>query len=169
MLPFGIQSTQIHLNYWNDKDYEKFDKITFSSIDKNNPRRVLRAWEVLKATGKPISYFHQNRMPSLISAKESFKCVLKLKKTTLDHLNAERFREMLSAGAIEECELARRNGMSPLSQSFKAIGVSEIVNFFQDRRLAPYSSPNGTSTSGRKLTFTLTLTSASVRKRPQTL
>ena len=108
---------------------EKFDQITFSSIDKNNPRRVLRAWEVLKATGKPISYFHQNRMPSLISAKESVKCVLKLKKPTLDHLNAERFREMLSAGAIEECELARRNGLGPLSQSFKAIGVSEIANF----------------------------------------
>ena len=108
---------------------EKFDQITFSSIDKNNPRRVLRAWEVLKATGRPISYFHQNRMPSLISAKECVKIVLKLKKPKLDHLNAERFRGMLSAGAIEECELARRNGMGPLSQSFKAIGVSEIANF----------------------------------------
>ena len=108
---------------------EKFDQITFSSIDKSNPRRVLRAWEVLKATGKPISHFHQNRMPSLISAKESVKCVLKLKKPTLDHLNAERFRRMLSAGAIEECELARRNGMGPLSLSFKAIGVSEIAKF----------------------------------------
>ena len=108
---------------------EKFDQITFSSIDKSNPRRVLRAWEVLKATGKPISYFHQNRMPSLISAKECVKIVLKLKKPKLDHLNAERFRGMLSAGAIEECELARRNGMGPLSQSFKAIGVSEIANF----------------------------------------
>ena len=108
---------------------EKFDQITFASIDKSNPRRVLRAWEVFKATGKPISYFHRNRMPSLISAKESVKCVLKLKKPTLDHLNAERFRGMLSAGAIEECDLARRNGMGPLSQSFKAIGVSEIANF----------------------------------------
>ena len=108
---------------------EKFDQITFSTIDKNNPRRVLRAWEVFKASGKPISYFHQNKMSPLISAKESLKCVLKLKKSTLDHLNAERFRRMLSSGAIEECEFARRNGMSPLSQSFKAIGVSEIVNF----------------------------------------
>ena len=55
--------------------------------------------------------------------------MLKLEKNTLDNLNAERFRVMLNAGAIEECKLARRNGMGPLSQSFKAIGVSEIVNF----------------------------------------
>ena len=30
---------------------EKFDQITFSTIDKNNPRRVLRAWEVFDASG----------------------------------------------------------------------------------------------------------------------
>ena len=26
MLPFGIQSTQIHLNYWNKDDYESFEE-----------------------------------------------------------------------------------------------------------------------------------------------
>jgi len=25
MLPFGIQSTQVHLNYWNEKDFDKFN------------------------------------------------------------------------------------------------------------------------------------------------
>ena len=36
MLPFGIQSTQIHLNYWNDKDYEKFENF----IIKNNSKII---------------------------------------------------------------------------------------------------------------------------------
>jgi len=31
MLPFGIQATQIHLNYWNNKDFEKFEKF----VEKN--------------------------------------------------------------------------------------------------------------------------------------
>ena len=26
MLPFGIQSTQLHINYWNEKDFSKFKK-----------------------------------------------------------------------------------------------------------------------------------------------
>ena len=34
MLPFGIQSTQIHLNYWNDKDYEKFENFIIKNSSK---------------------------------------------------------------------------------------------------------------------------------------
>ena len=108
---------------------QKFDKDVFLKIDKNNSRRVLRAWEVLEATGKPISYFHRNRMPPLISPEKCIRCVLKISKPKLDHLNAQRFKSMLNLGAIEECALANRNGMSPLSQSFNAIGVSEIADF----------------------------------------
>ena len=26
MLPFGVQSTQLHINYWNENDFEKFEK-----------------------------------------------------------------------------------------------------------------------------------------------
>ena len=26
MLPFGIQSTQIHLNYWKEEDFKNFEK-----------------------------------------------------------------------------------------------------------------------------------------------
>ena len=37
---------------------------------------------------------------------------------------------MLRNGAIEECCSAKNNGMTPNSQSFKAIGVSEIFQFF---------------------------------------
>ena len=36
MLPFGIQSTQIHLNYWDDKDYEKFEEF----INKNSSKII---------------------------------------------------------------------------------------------------------------------------------
>ena len=34
MLPFGIQSTQIHLNYWNDKDFEKFENFIIKNSSK---------------------------------------------------------------------------------------------------------------------------------------
>ena len=34
MLPFGIQSTQIHLNYWNDNDYEKFENFIIKNSSK---------------------------------------------------------------------------------------------------------------------------------------
>ncbi len=34
MLPFGLQSTQIHLNYWNDKDFQIFEKFIKKNLDK---------------------------------------------------------------------------------------------------------------------------------------
>jgi len=34
MLPFGIQSTQIHLNYWDTQDYDKFEKFIKKNHDK---------------------------------------------------------------------------------------------------------------------------------------
>ena len=34
MLPFGVQSTQIHLNFWNDEDFNKFEKFVDKHIKK---------------------------------------------------------------------------------------------------------------------------------------
>tara|TARA_Y100000590_G_scaffold235345_1_gene265002 strand:+ start:1265 stop:2032 length:768 start_codon:yes stop_codon:yes gene_type:complete len=33
-LPFGIQSTQIHLNYWKQKDFESFEKFITKNLNK---------------------------------------------------------------------------------------------------------------------------------------
>ena len=34
MLPFGIQATQIHLNYWNQKDFDIFEKFVIKNSNK---------------------------------------------------------------------------------------------------------------------------------------
>ena len=34
ILPLGIQATQIHLNNWNDKDFEKFEKLISKNLEK---------------------------------------------------------------------------------------------------------------------------------------
>ena len=33
-MPFGIQSTQIHLNYWKQKDFESFEKFITKNLNK---------------------------------------------------------------------------------------------------------------------------------------
>ena len=37
-LPFGLQTTQIHLNYWTDKEFDNFSDL----IVKNNKNCILR-------------------------------------------------------------------------------------------------------------------------------
>ena len=34
MLPFGIQSTQIHLNYWNELNYKNFENFILKNNNK---------------------------------------------------------------------------------------------------------------------------------------
>ena len=117
------------LNYFL-KALEKEDKTGFEKIDKNNSHRVLRAWEVLTSTGKPMSYWHGLKSkPVLSSLFKTYKVVLTMNKTRLDELNSCRFKNMLASGAIEECREAIKNGLSTESQSFSAIGVSEIYKY----------------------------------------
>ncbi len=51
MLPFGIQSTQIHLNYWDDKDYEKFEEF----INKNSSK-IISFDEALSKVNNSLFY-----------------------------------------------------------------------------------------------------------------
>tara|TARA_B100001057_G_scaffold497763_1_gene602812 strand:+ start:65 stop:811 length:747 start_codon:yes stop_codon:yes gene_type:complete len=44
MLPFGIQSTQVHLNYMNDKKFSKFEKFI-----KNNTKKIIKFDDALDA------------------------------------------------------------------------------------------------------------------------
>ena len=107
-----------------------FDPITFKNIDRNNPRRVLRAWEILESTGKSIGYWQKKRNPPLLLKSETKKIILNARKSFLDVENEKRFKLMLKNGAIDECRTAKNNGMTPGSQSFKAIGISELSQFF---------------------------------------
>ncbi len=43
MLPIGIQSTQLHINYWNEKDFKKFEKFIV-----NNHKKIYSYNEVIK-------------------------------------------------------------------------------------------------------------------------
>jgi len=49
MLPYGIQSTQIHINYWNEKDYDFFKKF----IEKNH-NRIINLETAFSVTNKNL-------------------------------------------------------------------------------------------------------------------
>lgn len=55
LLPFGIQSTQVHLNYWNENDFQAFEKF----IIKNNSK-VISFDEALKKVNNNFFYLSVN-------------------------------------------------------------------------------------------------------------
>jgi len=52
LLPFGIQSTQIHINYWSDKDYTNFKKF----IEKHHKKVISADFAFSKISN---SYLHK--------------------------------------------------------------------------------------------------------------
>ena len=69
MLPFGIQTTQIHLNYWNQKDFDIFEKFIIK-----NSNKIITYDEALKKVNN--NFFHSS-IKNLSAKILKFKRIIK--------------------------------------------------------------------------------------------
>ncbi len=112
----GLEPLQIELK-------EK-DKAYFEVVDKQNPRRLIRALEVINLTGKPYSFFRKRK-----PAKRSFEIIkigLMLDKEIIRQRIDRRVDEMLASGWLEECrKLYPYRNLNVL----KTVGYRELFTF----------------------------------------
>jgi tRNA dimethylallyltransferase len=104
----------------------ELDSGTAARIDRANPARVQRAWEVLRATGRGLADWQAETPPPLMPLDRAEALVIEAPKPWLDPRIARRFDAMLAQGALgeAEAELAR---WDPALQSSKAIGAAELI------------------------------------------
>ncbi|MEL7184664.1 MAG: tRNA (adenosine(37)-N6)-dimethylallyltransferase MiaA [Pseudomonadota bacterium] len=96
------------------------------TLDLQNPMRVLRAWEVKRATGRSIRAWHAETPPPLIPPNKAAKIVLDAPKDWLSPRIESRFDLMLEGGALEEVRTILPRWDSRLNAA-KAIGAPELV------------------------------------------
>ena len=60
-LPFGIQATQIHLNYWKQKDFDNFEKFIL-----NNLNKIITYDQALKKINNNLFYKFINLLTKII-------------------------------------------------------------------------------------------------------
>ena len=104
----------------------ELDSETAARIDRQNPMRVHRAWEVLQATGKPLAFWQDNTPPPLLPLGDTMPIVFDVDKGWLNSRIARRFDLMLEQGALEEAE-ANLPTFDPTQLSAKAIGAPELI------------------------------------------
>ena len=104
------------------------DPETFAKLDQNNPARLQRAWEVLEATGKGLSYWHARPTRSTLSLEDTTPILLKWHPDDLNNRIDMRFDMMMDLGAVEECEAAKTAGFNAKLPANRAIGASEIID-----------------------------------------
>ena len=108
----------------------ELDPETAARIDRLNPMRVQRAWEVLQATGRPLSDWQDNTPPPLLPLAHTTAILFDVDKDWLNARIARRFDLMLEQGALDEAR-ANLATWNPTHLSAKAIGAPELIAHLQ--------------------------------------
>lgn len=102
------------------------DPGTASRIDRLNPVRIQRAWEVWRATGRGLAAWQDDTPPPLVSLPQAEALVLMPEVSWLNARIDRRFQQMLTEGAPDEAR-ANLEGWDPRRPSSKAIGAPELI------------------------------------------
>ncbi len=104
----------------------ELDPATAARIDRLNPARVQRAWEVQRATGRGLAAWQDDTPPPRLPLTEAQPVLIAAGRDWLAARIAARFDAMLAAGALDEAR-ANLPGWSPALPSAKAIGARELI------------------------------------------
>ena len=102
------------------------DPETAAAIDLANPRRVMRAWEVLEASGRGLADWWRETGAPRLRLSDAAAVRLAPDRDRLAARIERRFDAMLEAGALEEARAAMGRRVSP--QAMKALGATELMS-----------------------------------------
>lgn len=105
----------------------ELDAPTAARIDRDNPARVQRAWEVLKSTGRGLSQWQDETGPALLPLADAQALVLRPDVHWLNSRIDQRFDAMLADGALDEVA-AELPYWDPHQPSARAIGAPELIS-----------------------------------------
>ncbi|MCC5962828.1 MAG: tRNA (adenosine(37)-N6)-dimethylallyltransferase MiaA [Rhodobacteraceae bacterium] len=109
---------------------DRLDPATHAKIDLQNPARVQRAWEVLRATGRGLADWQVDTPPPVLPRDQATALVMRPQVGWLNARITARFQAMLGKGALEEVRamLPVWDARAPWA---RAIGAPELVAYLQ--------------------------------------
>ena len=111
------------------------DPVTFEKIDRQNPRRVIRAVEVIRLTGKPFSDQRAGwRTDSRSTIHDSRFTILTRPKPELDVRINVRVDAMFARGLVAETQALLAHGLVQNPTAMQAIGYRQVVEHLRGER-----------------------------------
>lgn len=104
----------------------ELDPETANRIDRANPMRIQRAWEVLKSTGRGLAAWQDKTGPPLLPLSAVQPLLIDAPKDWLTPRIETRFDLMIASGALEEARQNAPDWHLGLP-SAKAIGAAELI------------------------------------------
>jgi tRNA dimethylallyltransferase len=124
------------------RELEQRDPVTFGKIDRRNPRRVVRAVEVIRLSGQPFSA-QQAAWTPMFSGSEKHPGrappFFGLIRETADlhaRINA-RVDQMFRMGLVAETEELLKRGLAENRTAMQAIGYRQVVEHLRGERSLP--------------------------------
>jgi len=115
-------------------ELSKHDPAAYEKIDRQNPRRVIRAMEVIRLTGKPFSEqradwdaHHASRITHL------FYCFSRQPADLHARINV-RVDAMFTSGLVEETRELLKRGLAENKTAMQAIGYRQVVEHLRGER-----------------------------------
>ncbi|MBY4606302.1 tRNA (adenosine(37)-N6)-dimethylallyltransferase MiaA [Rhizobium sp. 9T] len=108
-------------------ELDAIDPAMSASLNRQDGQRIVRALEVIKATGRSIADFQGRSGPVLIDAEKARKIVVLPDRAVLHARINGRFEKMLQQGAEDEVRALLALGLPAEAPVMKAIGVSQIA------------------------------------------
>ncbi|MGW9947198.1 tRNA dimethylallyltransferase [Rhizobium leguminosarum] len=103
------------------------DPAMAASLNRQDGQRIVRALEVMKATGRSIADFQGQSGPVIIDAAQARKIVVLPDRAVLHQRINGRFEKMLQQGAEDEVRALLALDLPAEAPVMKAIGVSQIT------------------------------------------
>ena len=115
-------------------ELEQRDPVTFARIDRENPRRVVRAVEVIRLTGKPFSAQRAVWDDETSTIKPEI--IFALSRTSEDLVERihARVDEMFALGLVAETRRLLELGLEQNKTAMQAIGYRQVVEHLRGER-----------------------------------
>ena len=117
-------------------ELQQRDPALYARIDKKNPRRVIRAIEVIRQTGRPFS---EQRSTWQTGSRENAYTAFVLTRSTDDlrHRIDVRVEEMFQRGLVEETRALMRSGLTQNRTAMQALGYRQVAEYLDGERSLP--------------------------------
>ncbi|HET9902159.1 MAG TPA: tRNA (adenosine(37)-N6)-dimethylallyltransferase MiaA [Xanthobacteraceae bacterium] len=107
------------------------DPVSAARISPRDRSRLIRALEVIEATGRPLRAWHGETAGPLLDPASAVKIFLEPERAILRARIDSRFDAMLAAGALEEVRALAARALDPLLPAMKAHGVPWLIRHLQ--------------------------------------
>lgn len=149
----------------------RLDPVGAARLSAHDGQRLIRAYEVVRATGRPLGEWHEEPALSPLMGAHLTTIVMVPPRAELYRAIDQRFEVMVASGALSEVEALLRLGFAEELPIMKAVGVRELADVILGNRsladAATAAKQASRNLAKRQVTWLRHQTSANLRLETQ--